>query len=475
MFKRLIAIVALLAFCAIPSTALAGAACFCYFGEKNDCQKITVDQNATQQQCESGCKTQYLDAYQKSDFSDSVLFSTKSEVLCKAAHETATTEEAKPYTQGVLPKLNVDIPTVTFSPILEKGGNLEISFLAEYIHGVYKYLIGISVTLAVVFLMVGGLQWSLGGASSAQISKAKERIKNALSGLVLLLSVVLILEIVNPQLIASNPIIIEKVEEITIPLVTEVIDQLGESSTTPGEGMSSVETAPGDHKNAVGPNTTLTDADIKAAANNNGIDECFLWSFAKKESGGKLHAIGHDENYPKNNKPVAARKDLLMSGKKYSGGSFAPPTSGAFDWKTMNNYNVYNDDKFQPNNPPHYGLDWRFSHGIGYIQLTIFPTKNNSMGKLIEGPNGPEWARKVRGKWFTVTDLLNADTALEASIRFFGSTCGKKPTVVEAMKCGKVSNAAMGRALAAYQKCPLKKTMSISAEDLKLYPPKGSH
>lgn len=231
MYQRFTAILALLALCAIPSTALAGSACFCYFGEKNDCQETAVNQTAVEKECEVTCKNTYLDAFKSAEFTDSFVSNGPTAIKCKAAHEAANPVESKPVTQGVLPKLNVDIPTVTFSPILEKSGNLEISFLAEYIQGVYKYLIGISVTIAVVFLMVGGLQWSLGGASSAQISKAKERIKNAVTGLVLLLSVVLILQIVNPQLNELAPLTVERIEGIPLEAEEHANSIEGDSDT----------------------------------------------------------------------------------------------------------------------------------------------------------------------------------------------------------------------------------------------------
>ncbi len=459
----------------IPMTGWA-TTCYCYFGEKNDCQEIGVKANAKIIDCELACKNYHKESYKKSTFAETGWTDiTKLTLECSSAHIQATPIETKPDLGAVIPKLNVNIPTVTFSPIIRVGEDLKINFLANYIEGIYKYLIFISGFLAIVFVLIGGLQWILGAVSPSQIASAKKRMKNGVIGLVLIFGVALILQIVNPQLVTFNPLTIERIEKIELPLVTEIIEEEGEKSSTPDHGVAEVVDAPGNHKKAAGPDTRLSNQDIKTAANKNNIDECFLWAFAKKESGGRLHAIGHDENYPSTNKPVGARKDFLMSGKKISGIEFPLPTTGLFNYKTMNNHRVYNDDKFQPNNPPHYGIDWRYSHGIGYIQLTIFPKKNNTMGKLIQGPNGSEWARKVRGKWYTVTDLLNADSALEASIRFFGSECGKKSTVVAGMKCARVSNAAMGRALDKYQKCPLAKKMSISTDDLKTYPAKGSH
>ncbi|MBI4256737.1 C40 family peptidase [Candidatus Uhrbacteria bacterium] len=99
------------------------------------------------------------------------------------------------------PTLSVDIPTVTFTDAFIKNDVLNINYLGDYIAGVYKYLLGIATTIAIVMIMVSGLQWTLGGTTPEAIGKAQTRIKNAVTGLVLLLCTYLILSIVNPNLI----------------------------------------------------------------------------------------------------------------------------------------------------------------------------------------------------------------------------------------------------------------------------------
>lgn len=81
------------------------------------------------------------------------------------------------------------------------GGLSVTGDFGEYIASVYKWMLGVSTTLAIVFMMIAGLRWSLGGLSAEQIGKAKTTIQNALIGLVLLLSTYLILQTVNPSLL----------------------------------------------------------------------------------------------------------------------------------------------------------------------------------------------------------------------------------------------------------------------------------
>ncbi len=73
--------------------------------------------------------------------------------------------------------------------------------LGEYVGAVYSWLIGASTLIAIVLIMVGGLQWSFAAVSSEQIGKAKKRMMNGVAGLVLLLSTYLILATVNPNLV----------------------------------------------------------------------------------------------------------------------------------------------------------------------------------------------------------------------------------------------------------------------------------
>ncbi|MBI4714220.1 N-acetylmuramoyl-L-alanine amidase [Candidatus Uhrbacteria bacterium] len=216
MTNRITVLLILLFIILIPTRVFAASTCYCYFGEKNDCAQTSVSENATVDECNLACETKYLEIFKGADFSDQAGGANDAAALsnCSSAHESANEVEEKPFQGGVLPKLNVDIPTVTFTPVLQKGGNLEINFLGNYIQGLYIYLITISSVIAVVFLMIGGLKWVLAAGGASSIASAKTMIKNAVIGLVLLLSVVLILETVNPQLVTFDPFTIERIQKI---------------------------------------------------------------------------------------------------------------------------------------------------------------------------------------------------------------------------------------------------------------------
>ncbi|MFA6131927.1 MAG: pilin [Patescibacteria group bacterium] len=75
-----------------------------------------------------------------------------------------------------------------------------VTGLGDYVDKTYKFLLSIATIFAVLMLMVGGLQY-VSSPGGGEISKAKERITKALTGLVLLMCAALILFTVNPQLI----------------------------------------------------------------------------------------------------------------------------------------------------------------------------------------------------------------------------------------------------------------------------------
>lgn len=194
---------------AIPSTV---SACSCY---TEDSELVTIDDycadvcgedEATSSAFESDSSEgictcsdgseEYAGCEYACDIDEYSTEDTKTIVDDGSSSSTSSTTNRKLLT----PVLSIDIPTVTFSDIVVDGDVLKINFLGDYIAGIYKYLLGISTTIAIVMIMVSGLQWSLGGQSPEAIGKAKTRIKNAVTGLVLLLCTYLILYTVNPNL-----------------------------------------------------------------------------------------------------------------------------------------------------------------------------------------------------------------------------------------------------------------------------------
>jgi len=144
----------------------------------------------------------------------------------------ATLKEAVAPRPFVTPNLDVEIPGLTFTkPVGEE--NVTVNFIGEYINAVYKWLMGVAITLSIVMLMIGGLQYTI-GSGTGNLSSAKARMKNAVVGFVLLMSVYLILYTVNPQMTIFKPLVLKTIEAVEIEFENTSLGRLNE--ITPGDG-----------------------------------------------------------------------------------------------------------------------------------------------------------------------------------------------------------------------------------------------
>ena len=82
----------------------------------------------------------------------------------------------------------------------EDGGALVCNGMVNYFAGLYTWLVVAVAIIAVVALMIGGLQWMTSRGNSGQAQKALKIISNAIIGLVLTLGSYSILYLINPKL-----------------------------------------------------------------------------------------------------------------------------------------------------------------------------------------------------------------------------------------------------------------------------------
>lgn len=105
--------------------------------------------------------------------------------------------------QVKIPGMSEKFSTVTC------GDTCEIPWISEYVFGVYDYLLSIAGVLAVVMLMAAGLLWIVSGGDATRISQAKKMINGSILGLMLLVSLSLLLEYINPELNKKTAISLE--------------------------------------------------------------------------------------------------------------------------------------------------------------------------------------------------------------------------------------------------------------------------
>jgi hypothetical protein len=92
-----------------------------------------------------------------------------------------------------------DTDTRSYTPLLDSGLSEDGSDFNTYINRLYYLAIGLAALLAVIKIVIAGVKWTLSDVVTDK-SSAKEDIRGALTGLVLILGAVLILNTINPQL-----------------------------------------------------------------------------------------------------------------------------------------------------------------------------------------------------------------------------------------------------------------------------------
>lgn len=198
------------------SFAFATGTCVCTTSDA-DCRPVFLSNT---QQTSNDCKETCIKNVGKTFTTHNFAYGTEGEILastCQQKHNaflaSKTSSPSGTSATTIAPNLNVPIPGLTFSEAITTSTSVKSSFLADYLSAVYKFLIFASITIAIVMVMVGGLQYTM-AASGGDVSKGKTRIINALSGLVLLLGVYLILYTTNPQLTLMKPIELQSISKV---------------------------------------------------------------------------------------------------------------------------------------------------------------------------------------------------------------------------------------------------------------------
>jgi len=93
--------------------------------------------------------------------------------------------------------LNLTYPIFPGAPNINLEANQTLSGIVAWL---YSLIVGISGLAAFVMIVWGGVQWMTSTGNPTKTSAAKDKIKMALLGLLLILSSFLILQVINPEL-----------------------------------------------------------------------------------------------------------------------------------------------------------------------------------------------------------------------------------------------------------------------------------
>ncbi len=319
----------------------------------------------------------------------------------KTDSQETTSVEFKP----VNLQFNVALPGVdSLDQAKLENKVLTVPYLAQYIAAIQKLAIGFGLIAAAIMIVWGGFKYIVSGTGAA-VQSGKQVILDAIIGLVILLSSYALLANINPDTATLR--------SLQIPFVTRANAELLNDNQYSGAAAAS-----GEKIDLKKPSPSEVIKYAVDTAKKNKLDPCIMYAIIMVESGGGKAMIGHDENqFGSVFGLVQARLDFMRSRKYYSGKPFADnipvmPPDGACSGQNRakcleySQKNVLNDDPFDPSAPPDYGLDWRFSHGIGFSQATIVPNGAKCAGGLR--------GYSIGGKCFTIPQLVTKEGAIDS-------------------------------------------------------------
>src|SRR3989344_6330028 len=92
-------------------------------------------------------------------------------------------------------------------PLPVEGGYLKDNknvTLKDYLTWVFRFVLALAGFLAVMMIVIGGVEYIISGANESMRGEAKKRIENAIWGLVMALASYLVLYTINPSLVDFN-------------------------------------------------------------------------------------------------------------------------------------------------------------------------------------------------------------------------------------------------------------------------------
>ena len=100
--------------------------------------------------------------------------------------------------------------------------------IAEYIRAIFVYFVWIVGLLAVVMIVFGGVRWVAAAGNPVQINDARDIVNNAIIGVIIVLTSVLLLQVINPKLTNLTGLVINPVSPCVIAFVGDAVGVAGE-------------------------------------------------------------------------------------------------------------------------------------------------------------------------------------------------------------------------------------------------------
>lgn len=211
-----------------PANA-APTTCVCYCGSKEGAVQPKGFENVQFDSCEKACETLKLKVVACAETAEN-LPSGNPRCFSKSECALQSGEWDEAYQPPeCLNGAHYCYPiTKPFTLAYSIGGTKQVLHIGDFVNSFYQYLIIAAFTIAIVVMIVGGFQYVLSAGGFGDVKKAKERIKNAIIGFVLLLLIGLILQTINPQ--------ISRLAPLSLPMLKRSNFTFGFPADTPGVG-----------------------------------------------------------------------------------------------------------------------------------------------------------------------------------------------------------------------------------------------
>lgn len=259
--------------------------------------------------------------------------------------------------EPTVPALNVPIPGLDLKDSIEQTDEVtESTTLGLYVNALYKYLLAAGAVLAVVMVIIGGFQYMTAGGSKKGVTTGKQRINNALIGLVILFAAFTVAYLVDPRTVVFGPFSIPNVnriehEEEEDTNISEAVGLSAETTTVSGKSVYMAGTENEIHPDALAALQRATDAFFAATGKHAAVasakrtntkqaqlfyDMCLAnggickptacnidRDDVKKDASGKYYLTGHLAGVS-----MSSRDTIISTMAANGNGALCPHTSG---------------------------------------------------------------------------------------------------------------------------------------------------
>jgi hypothetical protein len=101
------------------------------------------------------------------------------------------------------------------------AGMTEVGDLGTYIVAIYRWLIGLGAFICVIVFTLAGFKWLLAGGNEESVSSAKGMMTNAILGMVLLLSAVMIATLIDPRTMEIGILKTPKLSPVALTIASD--------------------------------------------------------------------------------------------------------------------------------------------------------------------------------------------------------------------------------------------------------------